>query len=74
MEGWDDFDWGWKDDTVETAAAGDAKESEQASWLQGCNISLSPSGDLIALSNVNRIVFLSRKDMYFCSRDIFLNR
>ena len=60
VEGWDDFDWGWKDDDMD-AVSGDAKDSEQSSWLQECHMSLSPSGDLIAVANVDRIVFLSRK-------------
>lgn len=59
VEGWDDFDWSWKDDDAETTS--DSKELEQSSWLQDCQLSLSPSGDLIALANANCIVLLARK-------------
>ena len=58
VEGWDDYDWGWKDESSEVNA--DNKSAEQLSWLQDCLLSLSPSGDLIALANLNRVVLLSR--------------
>ena len=60
FQGWDDNDWGWKDENK----ISENKESVLLSWLQDCHISLSPAGDLLVLANDTRIVHLARK--YAC--------
>lgn len=56
---WDDFDWGWKEDVQE----GENEETELQCWLQECNISMSPVGDLIAVAAGDRIVHFTRQYM-----------
>jgi len=37
------------------------EETELQCWLQECDISMSPAGDLIALANGDRIVHFTRE-------------
>ena len=57
FEGWDDSDWGWKDEE-ETESP---EENNSLSWLQECHVSLSPACELMALANDDRLVLLARK-------------
>ena len=59
FQGWDDSDWGWKDDDEHDDE--ETKDAKHLSWLQECYISLSPASDLMAVARGDRIVHLTRK-------------
>lgn len=62
FEGWDDSDWGWKDEDDETADVNETvKDDKLLSWLQECQVSLSPAADLMAVARDDRLVLLSQK-------------
>ncbi|KAI0237109.1 Rab3 GTPase-activating protein non-catalytic subunit [Lamellibrachia satsuma] len=62
FEGWDDSDWGWKDEDDETSDVNETvKDDKLLSWLQECQVSLSPAADLMAVARDDRLVLLSQK-------------
>lgn len=70
-DGWDE-DWGdWNEDKQEEvsreATPDDESEvdtnNESNKWLQDCNISISPAGDIIAMAKEDRLVLLARKSV-----------
>lgn len=65
-QSWDDADWGWRDEEDEEKEKGgqDNKNNDRDnyhSWLQECSISLSPTGDFMAVAHSEKLVILSRK-------------
>ena len=59
---WDDADWGWKDGDGGVGFDSQPKEASLA-WLQECQVSVSPTGELIAIANDQRLVLMARKSM-----------
>jgi len=62
FEGWDEADWGWKDEGSDDAAS--EKDTVSLAWLQDCHVHLSPAGDLLALAKESRLVLLERTYIY----------
>ena len=62
FEGWDDTDWGWKDeDEKEETMEVTGQDTHALSWLQECQVSLSPAADLMAIACDDKLVLLERK-------------
>ena len=62
MGDWDDADWGWKDDNGESShTEGQTPKEASFSWLQECEVSVSPTGELIAVAKGERLVLMARK-------------
>ncbi|XP_064601694.1 rab3 GTPase-activating protein non-catalytic subunit-like isoform X2 [Liolophura sinensis] len=57
---WGTADWGWKVEDEETTE-NDVMADLRQTWFQETIISLSPTNDLVAIANQDRIVFLTQK-------------
>ena len=54
---WDQADWGWNVDDDESPA----DEESHPSWLQDCCVSLSPTGELVALARESQLIVLEQR-------------
>jgi len=67
FDGWDDADWGWKDeeeDEEKGAAEAGASKEVALSWLQSCHISVSPTTDFMAIARESKMVLLACRFHY----------
>jgi len=62
---WDEAEWGWKVDEESEEADREAGKAEKNDgsliWLQECHLSLSPTGELLALAREDRLVLLEQR-------------
>ena len=61
FDGWDDADWGWKDDDQMDTSSSDVPvqvltDEDSCSWLQKAYVSISPTADFIAVAYDAKLV------------------
>ena len=65
-----DVDWGWNEDESVAEADSGAHVADNANdghhrWLQECIVSLSPTNDMVAFAQEDKICVLTRKFVAF---------